>query len=65
MTDIDEERIRELAYQLWERDGSPEGKSDEYWRAARELLEDEGEVDQATGPAIVQPVPPLPGAGLK
>ena len=26
-----EERVRERAYQLWERDGSPEGRADEYW----------------------------------
>jgi hypothetical protein len=34
-------RIREKAYQLWEADGSPQGKSDEYWHRAREIIEDE------------------------
>jgi hypothetical protein len=32
-------RIREKAYQLWEADGSPQGKSDEYWHRAREFVE--------------------------
>ncbi len=34
-----EQRIREIAYQLWQADGAPEGKSDHYWQRARELLE--------------------------
>lgn len=36
-----EQRIREIAYQLWQADGAPEGKSDHYWHRARELLETE------------------------
>jgi hypothetical protein len=36
-----EMRIRERAYQLWQQDGAPEGKADEYWHRARQLLEDE------------------------
>lgn len=34
-------RIREKAYQLWETDGSPEGKADEYWHRARQIVENE------------------------
>jgi hypothetical protein len=36
-----EQRIRERAYQLWLADGAPEGKADEYWHRARELIEGE------------------------
>jgi Protein of unknown function (DUF2934) len=36
-----EERIREKAYQLWEEDGSPDGKPDVYWHRAREIIEKE------------------------
>jgi hypothetical protein len=36
-----EARIREWAYQLWQEDGAPEGRADEYWHRARTLLEDE------------------------
>ncbi|WP_042298344.1 DUF2934 domain-containing protein [Paraburkholderia bannensis] len=34
MNDEYEELIRQRAYQLWEEDGSPEGKADDYWRRA-------------------------------
>lgn len=34
-----EQRIREKAYELWQADGAPEGKSDHYWHRARELVE--------------------------
>ena len=30
-----ERMIRERAYQLWERAGRPEGRSDEFWLAAK------------------------------
>jgi hypothetical protein len=33
-----EQRIRELAYQLWEADGSPHGRDLEFWERARELV---------------------------
>ncbi|SAK87264.1 hypothetical protein AWB67_05960 [Caballeronia terrestris] len=36
-----EERIRKRAYQLWQQDGSMEGCADEYWRQAREMVEQE------------------------
>ena len=39
-----EERVRERAYQLWERDGSPEGHADEYWHQAwAEIMAQEDE----------------------
>jgi hypothetical protein len=34
-----EQRIREKAYQLWRADGAQEGKADEYWHRAQELIE--------------------------
>ena len=42
-----ERHIRERAYLLWEMEGKPEGRSDEYWHRAQELLEDE---DQSAYP---------------
>lgn len=33
-----EQRIRERAYHLWEQDGKPHGRSEEYWERARELI---------------------------
>ena len=41
-----EEVIRKLAYELWEQAGRPEGRSDEFWFAARyefERREETGE----------------------
>jgi Protein of unknown function (DUF2934) len=37
-----ENRIRRLAYHLWEQDGRQEGRSDEYWERARQQIEAEG-----------------------
>lgn len=65
MIEVTDEKIRELAYQLWERDGSPQGKDDDYWYAARELLADEGEMDAGNERSIIQPTVPLPGADLR
>ncbi|WP_082771674.1 DUF2934 domain-containing protein [Caballeronia sordidicola] len=36
-----EDRIREKAYTLWLVDGAMEGCADEYWRQAREAVENE------------------------
>ena len=36
-----EQRIRERAYSLWEADGCQEGRAEQYWHRAKELIEDE------------------------
>jgi Protein of unknown function (DUF2934) len=33
-----EEKLRELAYELWEKAGRPAGRQDEFWRQAEESL---------------------------
>jgi hypothetical protein len=38
---IVEDRVRERAYALWEMDGRPDGRSEEYWRQARSEVEAE------------------------
>ena len=35
------QRIREIAYGLWEKEGSPEGRQDEFWHRAEAILEQE------------------------
>tara|TARA_R110000796_G_scaffold252600_1_gene388569 strand:- start:24143 stop:24496 length:354 start_codon:yes stop_codon:yes gene_type:complete len=47
----DEQRIRELAYQMWESEGRPEGKTEEHWALARQKLESE------TGGEMAAPEP--------
>jgi hypothetical protein len=37
--DLMERMIREHAYQLWDRAGRPEGRSDEFWSAAHAVFE--------------------------
>lgn len=37
-----EEQIRTLAFFLWEKDGSPDGRSEEYWEKARQQLVADG-----------------------
>jgi hypothetical protein len=46
------ERIRRRAYHLWEEDGRPDGRADEYWDKAAELVAIEENHEFA-----LQPVP--------
>jgi hypothetical protein len=41
MTMTEESNIREKAYELWEKDGRPEGAEEFYWRLAQDQLEQE------------------------
>ena len=36
---MNEQMIREQAYELWEQAGRPDGRSDEFWFAARTEFE--------------------------
>ena len=48
-----EELVRERAYRIWERQGSPDGHADQFWLMAEEELVAEG----ATRPgAVPEPV---------
>ena len=58
MAELDQEKIRVLAYQLWERDGCPEGKDDDYWHAAEKLLLDDSAEETPEAPATIMPIPP-------
>jgi hypothetical protein len=39
--DIEEKRIREFAYQIWQSEGEPEGHEMRHWEMARKLAEAE------------------------
>jgi hypothetical protein len=44
MNDNREQRIRERAHQIWEREGRPEGKEQSHWEhASREIYEEDRE----------------------
>lgn len=50
-----ETRIRQRAYQLWQDDGSPEGKHEYHWAAAaREIDSGESEGGDAVNPGVVR-----------
>lgn len=49
-----EGRIRTKAYELWLADGAMEGSADEYWRQARETVENEIALERTA---------PEPGSG--
>ncbi|MFM0388825.1 DUF2934 domain-containing protein [Paraburkholderia dipogonis] len=44
-----EEKIRVRAYELWEKDGSPEGRADEYWEQARAQIDEEESAADGNG----------------
>lgn len=44
-----EERIRRKAYELWEADGCPEGRHDDHWVQAREIVA----LEEAGGPPTI------------
>ena len=45
-----QDRIRHRAYHLWEADGCPHGRADEFWERARELVGMEQHPDAALLP---------------
>ncbi|MGH8381252.1 DUF2934 domain-containing protein [Pseudomonas sp.] len=45
---IEEKRIREFAYQIWESEGKPEGQESRHWEMARKLTEAEALAPRAT-----------------
>ncbi len=49
------EAIRELAYELWEQAGKPDGRSDEFWFAARYELERREETGETRFGAPARP----------
>lgn len=36
---VDEQRIRDFAYQIWESEGRPDGQEERHWAMARKLAE--------------------------
>lgn len=54
----DEERTRELAYQIWESEGRPEGQTEKHWEMARKLVESEKRDELAPSPEEEPPTKP-------
>ncbi|MGE8497481.1 MAG: DUF2934 domain-containing protein [Pseudomonas sp.] len=49
---LDEQRIREFAFQIWESEGKPSGQEERHWMMACKLAEAE-----ASGEIQLEPVP--------
>ncbi len=47
---VEEKRIREFAYQIWESEGKPEGHEERHWEMARKLAEAEALAPKASTP---------------
>jgi hypothetical protein len=61
-----EEVIRKRAHELWERAGRPEGRSHEFWFAARAEIEGEAKhVEKQAPEAAVRPPKASPAAVAK
>jgi hypothetical protein len=63
-----EARIRTRAYHLWEQDGRPHGRDEEFWERARELIAIEDHpsagqlpnpMEHGASPERAQPVEPI------
>jgi hypothetical protein len=52
---IDEQQIREYAYQIWLTEGCPQGQSQRHWDMARQLAEAETLAASAPPPAARPP----------
>ena len=57
----DSEKIRERAYQLWDRAGQPEGREQEFWFDAERELAEEDEVDTSAEASVIDLPPVVPG----
>ena len=56
---IDEQRIRERAYALWEEAGCPEGRADEFWNLAlQEISTQEKSYDETLRESFPASDPP-------
>ncbi|SAL02863.1 DUF2934 domain-containing protein [Caballeronia ptereochthonis] len=48
----EQDRIRRRAYELWERQGSPDGRAEEFWEQAKAILaEEESQGSSVESPA--------------
>lgn len=56
MPKYSEDQIREYAHKLWESEGKPDGRADEFWHQAKTELESDEPGDEIT-PETPKPMP--------
>jgi hypothetical protein len=58
-----EDRVRLRAYELWQKDGSPDGGAEYYWhRAEQDITQDEMRYDTTVEDSMPASDPPSNGA---
>lgn len=57
---MDEQRIREAAYRLWEKDGKPQGQDLEHWFTAEKAAGGEDFDSSTSGPTTGSEADPAP-----
>ncbi|ODT79516.1 MAG: hypothetical protein ABS76_20290 [Pelagibacterium sp. SCN 64-44] len=61
MQTFDQEKIRDRAYQLWDRAGQPEGREEEFWYEAERELAENQDVDSSAAAADIEAPRVVPG----
>ena len=61
MQTMDQEKVRDRAYQLWDRAGQPEGRDQEFWFDAERELAEEDDLDTSAVASRVELPPTMPG----
>ena len=59
-----EEQIKALAHSIWEQEGCPEGKHEEHYYRAKQILEEQeatGSADFEPSPSVINLPPPKKG----
>lgn len=61
MNTIHDDKIRDRAFQLWDRAGQPDGREEEFWYEAEKELAGEGQTDISKENAEIDTPPVVPG----
>lgn len=61
MHNIDEQKVRDRAFQLWDAASQPEGREQEFWYAAEQELAEQGQADISRDNAEMSKPPLMPG----
>jgi hypothetical protein len=61
MHDIEQDKVRDRAFQLWDEAGQPDGREQEFWYQAERELAEADEVDSSEDAAKIDLPPVVPG----
>lgn len=63
MPHVEEYKIRDRAYQLWEEAGQPKDREQEFWFQAERELAEEDEIDVSREASVIN-LPPLASGNI-